>query len=81
METIFQNMSMIYVFTIGPVAYPVAVFLRSTYFCALLMFDATIITISFFRQIIILRVTINIKLYSYNLFTQSCFFSPCGSAI
>ena len=69
---------MIYFFIIGPVSYPVAVVIRSSYFCALLMFDATIITICLFRQIIILRVTktINfIKIHTHD------FFSPSGFAI
>ena len=53
---------MIYFFIIGPVSYPVAVVIRSSYFCALLMFDATIITICLFRQLLILKVTIQNKI-------------------
>ena len=69
---------MMYFFVIGPVSYSVAVFIRTLYFCSLLMFDATIITICLFRQIIILRVTktINfIKIHTHD------FFSPSGFAI
>ena len=60
---------MIYFFIIGPVSYPVAVVIRSSYFCALLMFDATIITICLFRQLLILKVTIkkNNNFHSYRL--------------
>ena len=68
---------MIYFFTIGPVSYPVAVFIRSTYFCALLMFDTTIITICLFRQLIILRVTINFKQLIDNFIQiYNCDFQP-----
>ena len=53
---VIQNVSLISFIIIGPVPYPVAVFIRSSYFCALLMFDFTVITICFFRQLIIFAV-------------------------